>query len=236
MRRRLAALAATATLATGAGAAATAAHAAATPRVAYTMTTNWGTGFQVQLTITPGDAVTSWTVSFDAADGQTALFAAYADMTQVGRRVTLANRPFNGTVAAGGSVNVLMQFTNPTLTNVPPASFVVNGQTAAYTPQPYLVSSASKPVVPEGGSSRFTVRLSQAPATNVRVTVGNSNASPSALTYTPADWNVPQTVTVTSPEDADTTDQSFYVPLQQNGGTPFYASYVLMPVQDDNDN
>jgi hypothetical protein len=60
-------------------------------------------------------------------------------------------------------------------------------------------------------------------------------ASPSSLTFTSANWNVPQTVTLTSPEDADATDQPAYVALQQGLGRPSYASSVLVPTQDDND-
>jgi hypothetical protein len=72
----------------------------------------------------------------------------------------------------------------------------------------------------------------------VRIWVGSgpvAAASPASLTFTPTNWNVPQTLTLTSPEDADTTDQSAYVALQQGLGRPTYAALVLMPTQDDND-
>ena len=35
--------------------------------VDYKVTTYWGTGFQAQLVLSPGIAVTSWSVSFDVA-------------------------------------------------------------------------------------------------------------------------------------------------------------------------
>jgi hypothetical protein len=216
----------------------TSAHAAAPHRVAYSMTANWGSGFQTLVTITPGEAITSWSLAFDVADGQVVSFAVYADLTQVGRRVTLTNRPFNGNLAAGTSLGITLQILNPSQTNVPPVAFVLNGQTAAYTPQGYVSSSTAPPVVPEGGSTTFTVRLSEPATSDVRVSVSSGTviaASPASLTFTPSNWSVPQTVTLTSPEDADTTDQAAYVALQQGLGTPSYANSVLIPRQDDND-
>jgi cellulose 1,4-beta-cellobiosidase len=225
-------IAATATVATSI------AHAAAPSRVAYMMTANWGTGFQASVTITPGEAVTSWSLSFDAADQQVVTFAVYADVTQVGRRVTLTNRPFNGSIGAGASLGLTLQFQNPTLTNAPPAGFVLNGQAAAYTPQGHIMTQDARPTVPEGGSTSVPVRLSAPPESDVRIWVGSgpvAAASPASLTFTPTNWNVPQTLALTSPEDADTTDQSAYVALQQGLGRPTYAALVLMPTQDDND-
>ena len=238
-RRRLVTIAIAATLITAAATGATTiAHAAGTSRVAYSMTANWGSGFQASVTITPGDAVTSWSLSFDAADGQILTFAVYANVTQVGRRVTLTNRPFNGTIGAGASLGLTLQFVNPTMTNAPPAGFTLNGGAAAYTPQSYIVSSVARPVVAEGGSTTFGVRLSEPPTSDVRISVSSGTviaAAPSSLTFTAANWDVPQSLTLTSPEDADTADQSAYVALQQGLGRPSYASMVMLPSQDDND-
>ena len=238
-RRGFVTIAVAATLITAAATVATSiAHAAASSRVAYAMTANWGTGFQASVTITPADAVTSWSLSFDAADQQVVTFAVYANLTQVGRRVTLTNRPFNGNIGAGGSLGLTLQLLNPTMTNAPPAGFTLNGLVATYTPQAHIVSSAARPVVPEGGSTAVAVRLSDPPTSDVRISVSSGTviaASPSSLTFTLSNWNTPQTVTLTSPEDADTGDQSAYVTLQQGLGRPSYASMVMLPSQDDND-
>jgi hypothetical protein len=213
---------------------------AATCSVAYTITTNWGTGFQAQLTLTPGAAVTAWNVQFDVADQQVVTFTYNATLAQSGRHVTLTNASFNGNVPAGSSVNMLVAVhTNPTATNVPPASFTMNGQTCAYTPQPYLVASSLKPTVPEGGSTPVTIQLSRPPTGTITVTVSSGTAfpaTPASLVFTPANWNVPQTVTVRSPEDADAVGQTGYVPIQQqNYLPPMYVAAVLVPVQLDND-
>jgi cellulose 1,4-beta-cellobiosidase len=213
---------------------------AATCSVAYTVTTTWGLGFQGQLTLTPGAAVTAWNVQFDVADQQVVTFTYGAVLAQSGRHVTLTNAVFNGNVPAGSSVNVLVGVhTNPTATNVPPASFTVNGQACAYAPPPYLVPSAYMPTVPEGGSTPVAVQLSRAPTGTITVTVGSGStfpATPASLTFTPTNWNVPQTVTVRSPEDADTTGQTGYVQIQQqNYLPPMYIAAWLIPMQLDND-
>lgn len=238
--RTLLGLAVTATAGTVAAVVAPGIASAATCSVAYTVTTTWGTGFQAQLTLTPGAAVTAWNVQFDLADQQVVAFTYNATLAQSGRHVTLTNASFNGNVAAGSSVNMLVAVhTNPTATNVPPASFTMNGQSCAYTPQPYLVPSAYKPAVPEGGSTAVTIQLSRAPAGTITVTVNSGTtfpASPASLTFTPANWSVPQTVTIRSPEDADTTNGTGYVPIQQqNYLPPMYVAAVLIPVQLDND-
>jgi hypothetical protein len=210
------------------------------PTVTYTMTANWGYGFQAQLAVTAGTAVTSWSLEFDAADQQALTVAAYAGSVQTGWHVTLTNRPFNGSIAAGATINLLVQFTNPALINVPPAGFTFNGQPATYTPQPYIHASVDKPSVPEGGSTPVDLTLSRAPNSTVTFQVGQGSASPvvatpTTLTFTPVNWNVPQTLTLTSPRDADTTNQTAWLGLNYWGGsTPSYAGTWLFATQVDN--
>src|SRR5262245_3467736 len=132
----------------------------------YTMNANWGSGFQALITVTPGVSVTSWTIEFDAADQQTVTNVFYAGAVPTGRHVTLTNRPFNGSVAAGSTLNVGIQFTNPALVNAPPPSITFNGQPTVYSPQPYILASAGHVAVAEGGAAAFSVRLSQPPTQN----------------------------------------------------------------------
>jgi len=58
-----------------------------------------------------------------------------------------------------------------------------------------------------GGSATFTVALTMKPTANVTISVSTSDAtegtaSVSSLTFTPANWNVPQTVTITGVNDS----------------------------------
>jgi hypothetical protein len=59
-----------------------------------------------------------------------------------------------------------------------------------------------------GVPSEFTLKLSGQPLTDVTVTVISSNilegrVEPATLTFTPSNWDTPQTVTVTGIDDAD---------------------------------
>src|SRR5205085_1535082 len=57
-----------------------------------------------------------------------------------------------------------------------------------------------------GGTATFTVVLSSQPTANVTIALSSSNTaegtvSPASLVFTPANWNVAQTVTVTGVDD-----------------------------------
>lgn len=52
-----------------------------------------------------GSQVTSWRVGFDLPPGTTLGSAWRADVTRNGTRYTLANKPYNGTLAPGASTD-----------------------------------------------------------------------------------------------------------------------------------
>ena len=67
--------------------------------------------------------------------------------------------------------------------------------------------------VPEGTANTFAVKLTAQPATNMTVTTTKASGDPdlnvtggASRTFTPANWNVSQTVTVSASEDADLAD------------------------------
>jgi glucose/arabinose dehydrogenase len=77
--------------------------------------------------------------------------------------------------------------------------------------EPNLVMSAANVALNEGSTATFTVRLANAPATNVTVstarTAGDTDVSISggaSLLFTTVNYATPQTVTVAAAEDADT--------------------------------
>ena len=83
-----------------------------------------------------------------------------------------------------------------------------------------LVGAADELVTSEDGVSvTFTVQLTTAPTADVHVALASSDTSegsvsPAALTFTPASWNVPQTVTVTGVDDA-----------KQDGARPYAITF-----------
>jgi len=99
--------------------------------------------------------------------------------------------------------------------------------------------STSEPNV----ADNFTVRLTAQPASNIEVSVGSSDlseasVSPSILTFTPANWNSTQTVTVTGADD-DIIDgeQSYTVSLLVTNGDGIFdgVSESLAGLNADND-
>ena len=89
-----------------------------------------------------------------------------------------------------------------------------------------------------GKEKSFAVRLNAAPAVpevSVAVTVstdlsGKATAAPGNLVYTPSNWSMDQTVTVTALADADVADESGTVDLTATGGE---TGSVAVNVKDD---
>ena len=86
-------------------------------------------------------------------------------------------------------------------------TLTVKAPTASSTPL-FRISPAHGLVTSEQGrTASFTVSLGQAPSKNVTMPVASDNTaegtvSTSSLTFTPANWSTPQTVTVTGVDDA----------------------------------
>ena len=73
---------------------------------------------------------------------------------------------------------------------------------------PALMLSVSRLKVTEGGSASYTIALDTQPTGNVTVAISGDAATdltltPTSLTFTPSNWNRPQRVTITAPEDTD---------------------------------
>lgn len=77
------------------------------------------------------------------------------------------------------------------------------------------VSLASGPTTEAGGQATFTVVLNSQPTSAVTLTVNSTNSaegtvSPAKLVFTPANWNMPRTVTVTGVDDFLVDGDVFY--------------------------
>ncbi|SIO26764.1 FG-GAP repeat-containing protein [Singulisphaera sp. GP187] len=86
-------------------------------------------------------------------------------------------------------------------------SITARSTSAALRPQAVVTPTSGLVTTEAGGKASFTVRLDNAPRSNVTIPVATSDAtegrtSTSVLTFTPANWNVAQTVTVTGVDDA----------------------------------
>ncbi|WP_244894149.1 glycosyl hydrolase family 18 protein [Planobispora rosea] len=102
---------------------------AATPATAtYATSSDWGSGFQGQVTVKAGsEALKSWKVEFDLPAGTSLSSSWDADMTKSGNHYTFVNKSWNGALAAGASVSFgfvgapggLKNLTNCTLNGAP---------------------------------------------------------------------------------------------------------------------
>ncbi|PZG21387.1 glycoside hydrolase family 6 protein [Nonomuraea aridisoli] len=225
---------------------ATAANAAVACDVTYTANT-WTSspgqgGFTASITLrNTGDPLTSWTLAFDyPTTTQRYTPSGWgANWSQSGTRVTGTNLAYNGDLATGASVSVGFNGTwsggNPN-----PTAFSVNGTACGGTTPttPSVVTSAGSVAVNEGGTATFTARLSAAPSANVTVTTTRTGgdadltvASGASLTFTPQNWNTPQTVTLAAAQDADTTAGTAAFSLAGTGVTG--ATVNATEVDDD---
>jgi len=100
--------------------------------VIYTITNQWPGGFGAAITInnTGTTAISSWTLTWSFANGQTITQVWNGTETQSGANVTVNNLSYNGSIPAGGSYNG-MGFNGSwnNTTNAVPTSFAVNGTT-----------------------------------------------------------------------------------------------------------
>ena len=74
---------------------------------------------------------------------------------------------------------------------------------------PVFDLSAEDIRIPEGDSATYTVSLVSQPSEDVTINVApyqTVQSTPSSLTFTPDNWNVPQTVTVSTYDDNDSFD------------------------------
>jgi hypothetical protein len=81
------------------------AHAAGPLTAAFAKTSDWGSGYQAQYTITNNGSgtINGWTVDFELPPGTSAGTYWDATLTQSGAHYTFKNREYNGTIAAGAS-------------------------------------------------------------------------------------------------------------------------------------
>jgi cellulose 1,4-beta-cellobiosidase len=187
------------------------ANAATGCSVAYTVPSQWNTGFTANIVITNlGSPLTSWNLGYSYSGNQTLQSGWNGTWTQSGANVTVANASWNGSVATSGTVTIGANF-NYSGTNTSPTTFTLNGVTCTggvTGTTGSIQASATTLSVAQGATGTVGISLSAAPTANVTVTTartsGNTGLSVSggsSLTFTPANFATAQNVTFA----ADTT-------------------------------
>lgn len=204
--------------------------------ITFSDTSDWGTGFigGVTITNTAATPISDWTIAFPLANAITNIWNAQI-VHAAGGGYTLANMPYNGSIAPGASVQFGFQATggNPVL----PTGYTFNGQTigsggGSTTPLPAL-SIADASVQETAGQTTnetFTVSLSAASAAPVTVSYktvdgtakagSNYTAESGTLTFAPGST----TATITVPTSAvGTGTDAFGVQLSGAAGATIAA-------------
>jgi hypothetical protein len=164
------------------------------------------------LTFTPGDALVAQVVTVTGVDD-----------SDVDGDITY-------TVTTGASTS-----TDTDYNNINPADVTVTNDDdeeggVVVTPTAGLVTTEA------GGTATFTMVLNAAPTASVTVNLSSSDTtegtvSPASVTFTTANWNVPQTVTVTGVDDAVTDGDILYTIVTSNtvSADPVFSN---QPVSD----
>jgi endoglucanase len=173
---------------------------------AYSVQTDWGTGFTASLTVTNNGtaAITGWTVTWTYAGNQKLSSGWSGTWSQSGSAVTVTNASWNGSLSPAQSTSAGANFTY-TGTNAAPASVTCTpaGSTTP-PPTPSVTTTATSLQVLQGNTATVGIGLSQQPSANVTVSVARSSGntgltvSPTSLTFTPSNYATAQTVTVTA--------------------------------------
>jgi len=187
---------------------ATPANAATGCSVAYTVPSQWNTGFTANIVITNlGSPLTSWNLGYSYSGNQTLQSGWNGTWTQSGASVTVASASWNGSVATNGTVTIGANF-NYSGTNTSPTAFTLNGVTCTggvTGTTGSIVASPATLSVKQGSTGTFGLSLSAAPSANVAVTTtrtsGDSGLTVTGggtLTFTPSNFATAQTVTVSA--------------------------------------
>jgi cellulose 1,4-beta-cellobiosidase len=192
-------------LALAAVAAPSAANAqAASCSAAYSVTTDWGTGFTAAITVTDNGtaAITGWTLTYSYSGNQTLTDGWSGNWSQSGEAITVTNESWNGSLAAGASTSIGANFSY-TGTNTAPTSVTCTASGGSSGGGGAITASTSSLSVNQGSTGTFTLALSSAPAASLTVSIaasGNTGLtdSPTSLTFTPSNFATAQTVTVTA--------------------------------------
>jgi uncharacterized membrane protein len=130
--------------------------------VVYTMSQQNSSAFGAAITInnTGTTALSSWTLTWSFANGQTISSFWNGIESQSGAVVTVKSESYNGSIPAGGSVTGLgFNGTWNGSTNAAPANFAINGTVCGATGGFKLAPSASALTIAQGASATDTVTV-----------------------------------------------------------------------------
>ena len=98
-------------------------------------------------------------------------------------------------------------------------------------------TGGSNAVTEGGATDTFTIALTSAPTANVTITIGGDadvTGAPTSLTFTPANWQTAQTVTLAAVDDSDVeaATETVTVGLSAASADTNYNTLSITPVTD----
>jgi lipocalin len=166
--------------------------------------------FTIVLNAEPTDTVTIPVASSDTTEGTLAITEVVFTTANWNAPQTVIVTGVDDNIADGGQVYSIVTgsaTSNDTGYNgLNPADVAVTN-TDNDSPGITVAAEPNLQTTEGGGQATFTVVLNSQPTANVTIALTSSNAnegtvSPASLTFTPTDWNAPQTVTVTGVDDS----------------------------------
>jgi uncharacterized membrane protein len=177
-------------------------------QVIYTISPQSSTSFGAAITIqnTSTTALTSWTLTWSFANGQTISSLWNGIETQSGANVTVKNESYNGSIAAGGSLTGIgFNGTWNGVTNAVPTNFAINGTACGGGGQGSftLKPSASTLSVAEGASATDTITVTDvSPFTGSVTFAASGMPNGVTATFSPASSTSSSVVTFTASNTA----------------------------------
>ncbi|KAB8141140.1 hypothetical protein F8S13_20255 [Chloroflexia bacterium SDU3-3] len=208
---------------------------------------NTSSSVQVPFTIDPA-SVTTPVVTSPASGGTTSETPTFSGVADPGATVTVSENGVtlctavadsNGnwsctptTPLAPGSHTIQVVATNPSGQSSGPSTITV---TVGGSVSPGVLISGLGTTLSEGGADdQFTIALRKAPTANVTLTFASSaqfTVTPSSITFTPANYMTPQTVTVQAVNDAiKEAAQNITIPYTITTSDPAYQGLSITPL------
>jgi Glycosyl hydrolase family 48/Cellulose binding domain/Bacterial Ig domain len=155
--------------------------------VDYSVTSNWSSGFQVQITITnEGPAISSWTLQYAYTGNESGPAGWDATWSQSGKTVTAASLSWNGALATGASTGIGANFNLSGAIDTPTA-FTLNGVACSSntggTPTP--PPSSTPTGTPSSTPSATASATASASASATASSSASATASPTSTGTTP---------------------------------------------------
>jgi O-glycosyl hydrolase len=191
-------------------------------------------GGAITINNTGTSAITSWTLGWTFANGQTISSLWNGVETQTGANVTVTNESYNGTIAVGGSMSqVGFNGTWNGVTNSIPAAFTLNGVTCtsgvltsgSFT----LASSASTLSIAQGASGTDTISVTDVSPFSGSVTLAASGL-PSGVTAAFGTNPATGSSVVTFTASSTATVGTFTVTITGTSGTLSATTTVALTV------